>query len=121
MKNIDSFRKIQLAIAEMIDSWRLIPRLILLGYSWLLYTTVNWYMELKPSIPNEVLFLVTSVSDAKELIIEAPTTQHAVLLSAVIGVAAIVIGLYTNTGRKWDKPITKWDDKESDQKEYKED
>jgi len=36
-----------------------------------------------------------------DCIVPAPTTQHAVLVTAVVGISAAVFGLYTSTGRKW--------------------
>ena len=82
--NIDKIRKVYLSIAEAIDAFRLIPRLLVGGYAWLVYKVVMWYMAL----PD-------------------PTTQHAALVTTVVSMAAAIIGLYSSTGRKWNG-FTPW-------------
>ena len=100
--NIDTWRKGHLAIAEWIDAWRLIPRALVGGYVFLLYKVINWYMDLEPHlIPN-------CVSDnAVDCIVQAPSTQHAALVTAVVGISAAVFGLYTTSGKKWNG-FTPW-------------
>jgi hypothetical protein len=41
------------------------------------------------------------LEDMTQCIVQAPTTQHAALVTAVVGIAAAVFGLYTSTGKKW--------------------
>jgi len=100
--NIDTWRKGHLAIAEWIDAWRLIPRALVGGYVFLLYKVINWYMDLEPHlIPN-------CVSDnAVDCIVQSPSTQHAALVTAVVGISAAVFGLYTTSGKKWNG-FTAW-------------
>lgn len=95
--DVNDFRKRHLAVAEMIDSWRIIPRIIVAGYSYFLVKMIMWYMDLKPYMLEgcDVEKLGTAC------LIQAPTTQHAALITAVIGVAAAIFGLYANSGRKW--------------------
>lgn len=69
-----------LQTAELIDAFRTVPRLILIGYSYLTWDVVQWYMAL-----------------------ENPTSQHGALVVAVVGVIAPIAGFYQSTGRKWDK------------------
>lgn len=66
--------------AEIIDAYRVVPRLILVSYGWLIFYVITWFMGL----PD-------------------PTTQQAALVTTVTALAAPIIGLYTSTGRKWDK------------------
>lgn len=109
---IDTWRKGHMAVAEWVDAWRLIPRLLVIGYGWMLWKVVKWYMNLHPSIINGC-----NVELLKEVCVEqAPNTQHAVVLTAVIGVAAAVFGLYTNSGRKWNG-FTYWSKKAEKQAE----
>ena len=98
----DTYRRRHLAVAEFIDAWRIIPRALVAGYAYLLYKVVKWYMDLEPSmikgcIPNEVT----------DCIFHAPSTQHAALVTAVVGIAAAIFAFYTSTGRKWNG-FTKW-------------
>lgn len=64
--------------AEVVDAWRLVPRAILVAYGELVWHTVDWFMHLTN-----------------------PNTQQSALVSTIVGAAAVVIGLYTNSGRKW--------------------
>lgn len=103
LANIDTWRKGHLAIAEMIDAWRIIPRLLVTGYGWVVYKVVVWYMNVKPEIIEGC-----NVELLKEVcVIQAPSTQHAALVTAVIGISAAIFAFYTNTGRKWNG-FTHW-------------
>lgn len=61
--------------AKCLNRLRIIPRLIVFGYGWLIYDVVQWYM----AIPD-------------------PSTQQAGLLVTLIGVAAPVFGFYMQGG-----------------------
>lgn len=67
-----------LELAMLLDAFRVVPRLVLIGYSYLVYYVVNWFMNL-----------------------ENPVTQQAALVTTVVGASAAVIGLYNNSGTKW--------------------
>lgn len=67
-----------LKYAEIIDAYRVVPRVILIGFGYLLWFVVQWYTEL---------------SD--------PTTQQTAFVSAVIGITAPITAFYFQTGRKW--------------------
>lgn len=107
LKNIDTWRKGHMALAELIDSWRLIPRALVAGYAFFMWKVATWYMELTPRMIEGC--------DVKELgehcISYMPSTQHAVLITAVVGVSAAVLGLYSSSGRKWNG-FTHWNKKE---------
>ena len=47
----------------------------------------------------------TTVTDC---IVQAPSTQHAALVTAVISIAAAIFGLYSSSGRKWESGFKKW-------------
>lgn len=94
--SIDTYRKGHLAVAELVDAWRVVPRLLIGAYGYLVFKVVKWYMVLEPR------FIPDCVSDTvTDCIFQAPTTQHAALVTAVVGVSAAVFGLYTNSGKKW--------------------
>ena len=106
---IDSWRKAHLSVAELIDAWRLIPRMMVAGYGWVVYTVIEWYMKLKPTIisgcPLEL---------AEKCIYDAPSNQHAALVTAVIGFAAVIFAFYTNSGKKWNG-FTNWNGVDKDE------
>lgn len=102
-KDIDTYRRRHLAIAEFVDAWRIIPRLLVAGYIWLLVKIVMWYMDKEPYILEGCD--VTTLG--KECLVQAPSTQHAALVTAIVGIAAAIFGLYSGTGRKWNG-FTSW-------------
>lgn len=104
---IDKTRIVVLTAAELFDAWRAVPRALVVGYGWLCWAIVDWYMQLEPSL----LEGCDMNQFADMCIIAAPTTQHAALVTAVVGCAAGVFGLYTNGGRKWSREkFVRWDD-----------
>lgn len=108
-KDVDTYRRRHLAFAEAVDAWRLMPRALVVAYGYLLVKVISWYMSLEPHLPKEVLSRVAELSpeQIQMLLIAAPTTQHAVLVTAVVGIAAAIFGLYSNSGKKWNG-FTPW-------------
>ena len=101
--DIDRFRKFYLAFGEMLDAFRIFPRLLVAGYTYILYDTISWYMDLKPVLVEGCVVELLG----QTCIALAPSTQHAALVTAVVGVAAAIFGLYANSGRKWNG-FTPW-------------
>lgn len=64
--------------AEVLDAYRIVPRVLLLGFGYLVWSVVEWFMGL-----------------------ENPTTQQAAFVSAVVGITAPITAFYFQTGRKW--------------------
>lgn len=101
--DIDGFRRSFLAMAEMLDAFRIFPRLLVGGYTYILYSTITWYMNLEPTLIADCDVELLG----QTCIVAAPSTQHAALVTAVVGVAAAIFGLYANSGRKWNG-FTPW-------------
>tara|TARA_R100001530_G_scaffold42805_1_gene32599 strand:+ start:2589 stop:2963 length:375 start_codon:yes stop_codon:yes gene_type:complete len=76
IKNDNPFQKF-IFVAQAIDSWRIIPRLFLSVYMYLLYFTTFWFMDL----PD-------------------PSFEQSGLISIVVGAGAAWFGLYTNSHKK---------------------
>jgi hypothetical protein len=100
--NVDTWRKGHLAVAEWIDAWRVVPRLLVAAYGWVVYTVIKWYMALEPKMIEGC-----TAELAETCVYNAPSTQHAALITAVIGISAAIFGLYTNSGKKWNG-FTHW-------------
>ena len=64
--------------AEMLDAYRVVPRLWLMGYGWMLWRVNDWFMSLAD-----------------------PSTQQAAMISTVWGAGAMITAFYVQTGRKW--------------------
>ena len=58
-----------------LDAWRIIPRILILCYVYLFYSSTTWFMGL---------------SD--------PTNAQAGFISTVVGASAAFFGLYVNSG-----------------------
>lgn len=67
-----------LRLAEVCDAWRLVPRLLVGGYAWLVWEVSTWAMGL-PDLSG----------------------AQSAFVSVVWGAATGVFGLYVGTGRKW--------------------
>ena len=106
-KDIDVWRMGHQAVAEWVDAWRLIPRLMVAGYAYMTWEVIKWYMAIKPTMMEGCDIEILGES----CIIQGPSTQHAALVTAVIGIAAVVIGLYTNSGKNWDSSFLPWNKK----------
>ena len=102
-KDIDAWRKLHLAFAEWVDAWRIVPRAIVVAYAYMMYDMGKWYTSLKP-------YMIEGCNAAvlkEACIAQAPTTQHMALVTAAVGIAAAIFGLYTASGKKWNG-FTHW-------------
>ena len=67
-------------IPEMLDNWRVVPRLLITLYGLAFYQTVSWFMQL----PD-------------------PNNAQAGFVSVIVGAGAAWFGLYTGSRAKSDK------------------
>ena len=63
-------------IAGAIDDFRVVPRLMVAGYGWMMWSVAQWFMAL----PD-------------------PSGPQAAFVSTMVGASAAVFGLYTNSGK----------------------
>lgn len=67
--------------AELVDAWRVYPRLLLGGYGYICWHLTMWYEALK-----------------------VPTTEQSAFAGAIVGLAVPLSGLYMGIGGKdWSK------------------
>jgi len=66
---------IKYEIPEMLDNWRVIPRLLIFLYAVVFYQTMNWFMTLPE-----------------------PNNAQAGFVSVIVGAGAAWFGLYVNSG-----------------------
>jgi len=85
MERVNKWRFRLALAAEAMDYFRIVPRTIIVGYSFMLYEVVKWFMALP-----------------------TPNMEQSALVSVVVTIAGVVIGLYTKSGHSWDNPITVW-------------
>ena len=108
-------RKTSLLLAEAFDAWRVVPRLILIGYSWLVVELYLWYKNIPTYIKQscddktmEVLLKqgielakAASIACTTTDVVGGPTAAQSAFVTTIIGLSAGIFGLYTSTGRKW--------------------
>ena len=76
--------------AEKLDSWRLVPRALILSYMVVFYQTCNWFMNLSE-----------------------PNNAQAGFVSVVVGAGAAWCGLYVNGNRASVQVSSKTESRES--------
>lgn len=67
--------------AEILDAWRVYPRILIAAYGFVCWHLTLWFETLKN-----------------------PSTEQMAFAAAVLAMATPLLGLYMGTGRKWDKP-----------------
>lgn len=67
-----------LELAEVVDAYRLMPRILAALYALMVWDVTTWFKAL-----------------------EEPNTAQALLLTTVWGASAAWFGFYASTGRKW--------------------
>jgi len=100
--------------SELIDAMRVVPRLVLAGYMYVVYTIIKWYIEFEIVITHEcdsntlkVLLDSGILVDAAKDIACSPSAilgrpdGYTVLVTVMVGASAAVFGMYTNSGRSW--------------------
>lgn len=105
-----------LRIAEIIDAYRVFPRIVLLGFMISVGVITNWYLSFEdvPIIEcNETLLLgllERNVSLVEAQMVACKQTGvvdrpfgYTTLVSVFIGASAGVFGFYVGTGRRWDE------------------
>lgn len=67
-----------LRLAEVVDAWRLVPRILVAGYAWLVWDAHMWATSLPDLSPSQSAYVAVAW-----------------------GAATGVFGLYVGTGRRW--------------------
>ena len=95
---IDKIRTFYLLVGELLDTWRIIPRLIVFGYGWLVYKTFIWYLSLEPYVLENCNLPPEQFNNC---IINAPTQAQSIVLGTIVGVASLIFNFYVKTGRDY--------------------
>lgn len=114
--NTASVRQTVLLVAEAFDAWRVIPRLMILAYGYLVFNLYLWYKNIPTyvqekcdaTILSELLEGGKSMAEIKQYactvvdVVGGPTAAQSTFVTTIIGLSTGIFGLYTATGRKWD-------------------
>lgn len=128
---ISRFRKYSLIFAESFDTWRIIPRIMLIMYSALVTNLYLWFKSIPTLIqekcdPNIISMLLEAgrtVEEAKMFacsvvdVVGGPTAAQSAFVTTIIGLSTAIFGVYTTTGRRWENGFKKLDIEERS-KEY---
>src|SRR3982751_2867844 len=101
-----------LMIAEAFDAWRVIPRLMLIAYGYLVFNLYIWYKNIPTYVQEKcdtagMLALIAkgmSSIEAKQFactvvdVVGGPTTAQSTFVTTIIGLSTGIFGLYTTTG-----------------------
>lgn len=132
-ERLHKFRKLQLAGAEMVDAWRIIPRIVLAGYSYLVGYMV-WFFLTQNNVPkvdcNAAVLKVLldqgeGLAQAQEVAchvvdVLGPPTSLTSLVSVIVGASAAVFGLYGKGSRDFSHPPAYWNGSKEKKKEKSE-
>lgn len=112
MKN---FKEHLLDAAESFDAWRVVPRMMLLSYGYLVWHLYMWYRSIavytQTKCDGVILQLLLdhgmTFLQARDLAcnivgtVGGPTGEQTVFVTTIIGLSTGIFALYTTTGRKW--------------------
>lgn len=104
-----------LLFAEAIDAWRVVPRLMIVSYGYLVFNLYIWYKNIPTYVQekcdaNVLMSLMSkgmTALDAKAYacsvfdVVGGPTAAQSTFVTTIIGLSTGIFGLYTATGRKW--------------------
>lgn len=114
------FRLLSLTLAESFDSWRIIPRLIVMGYALLIANMYIWYKQIPTYVQEECNAAVLEVyiskknlttEEAKRLsctvkdVVGGPTTSQTTFVTVITGLSSLIFAFYTNSGRRWENGL----------------
>lgn len=121
----DTFNKKRykrLATAELIDSLRVFPRLLVLGYIIWIFVLVNWYFNIpthekttcEPEVLQTMLDNGASIEQAKETacsvtdVVGGATAENTSFVTIICGLSSAIFGFYVKSGRSWKDSIKVW-------------
>jgi len=104
-----------LRFAEVMDAWRVVPRIIILAYGYLVYKLYTWYRGMttveKTECSDSILAtLIESGVDPEVAltmscvvvdVVGGPTGYQTAFVTAIIGLATGIFAFYVNSGRSW--------------------
>lgn len=123
-RSVNKFRVMHLLLAEAFDAWRVVPRMFLALYGAMLWWLVKWFttsrtiekitcdkdliidLSNKHFTMDQIQTLACTVTDV--IRITAPDTAHTVFATTVAGLATAVFAFYANTGKDWNRGVTWW-------------
>lgn len=105
-----------LTFGEVIDKLRVVPRILVMLYIYLVYRLVTWYTSITTEIKTQcdsalIKLLMDSgmtVEDASNLActiadsVGGPTPAQTTFVTAIIGLSTAIFKFYVDSGTNWD-------------------
>lgn len=82
MSSVESYKKLFLTFAEVLDAYRAWPRGLISLYGYMVYETSMWFMGLQD-----------------------PNAAQSAFVSIIWGASAAWFGIYVSSGRKWNESV----------------
>jgi hypothetical protein len=109
-------RQYVLLFAETFDALRVIPRIMVMAYGYLVISLYIWYRSIPTyvqekcdsAIVTDLMNRGKSLTEIKQLacsvadVVGGPTAAQSTFVTTIIGLSTGIFGLYATTGRKWD-------------------
>ena len=120
---MEKFSDIMMNLAKIMDAWRVIPRVIVAMYGFMIYKLFVWYTGIpthEEESCNDAL-VTTLIENGVEIdramemactivgTVGGPTTQQTSFVTIIIGLSSAMFGFYVNSGGKWEFTKTKDD------------
>jgi uncharacterized membrane protein len=116
MDRLAKFRQASLVMAETVDAWRLIPRVMIIAYGALVVNLYSWYKSIPTFIQQKcdaavlkifmdggmVLHQAQALACTVNDVVGGPTPAQSAFVTTIIGLSTGIFGLYTATGKRWD-------------------
>ena len=113
-------KKAIMTFAETVDGLRLVPRLILIGYSYMVFKLYVWYTSMETVVQTKcdatliqiLLENGNTLIKAQDLactvvdVVGGPTSAQTAFVTILIGLATPLFAFYATTGKKWGKDST---------------
>lgn len=110
------FRALAIMLAEAFDIWRIVPRMIVMMYGFLVWSMYTWYKSIPTYVQTKCDTALIEILMSKGLTIDrvremacyvvgttgGPTGEQTTFVTIIISLSSAIFALYTNSGRKWD-------------------
>lgn len=116
MDKLTKFKQIALTLAEVIDAWRAVPRIMLITYGAMVINLYTWYKSIPTFMQQKCDAAVLKIfmdggmdlHQAQALactivdVVGGPTPAQSTFVTTIVGLSTGIFGLYTATERHWD-------------------
>jgi hypothetical protein len=109
-----------LYLAEIIDSWRVIPRAMAAAYGYMIFKLFTWYTNMPTYEERQCddKILQTLISSGVEIrnaidmactvigTVGGPTSEQTAFVTVIIGLSTAIFGFYVNSGNRIKDGVT---------------